>query len=83
MCVEIKQFELLEFVFNSVYVELKYRFLSLLLLGLCGGCSHVVVQSVCEVASVPYVVGALVVVTVCSCLCWMLVCWCGERGKFR
>ena len=39
MCVMNKQFELLEFVFNSVYVNLKYsmRFLLLLLMGLCGG----------------------------------------------
>ena len=33
MCVVNKQFELLEFVFNSVYVDLKYN--EILLLGLC------------------------------------------------
>ena len=38
MCVVNKQFELLEFVSESVYVDLQLasmRFLSLLLLGLC------------------------------------------------
>ena len=36
MCVVNKQFALLEFVSESVYVDLQYdRFLSLLLLGLC------------------------------------------------
>ena len=34
MCVVNKQFELIEFVFDSVYVDMK-RFLSLLLMGLC------------------------------------------------
>ena len=35
MCVVIKQFELLEFVFESVYVDSMMRFISLLLLWLC------------------------------------------------
>ena len=35
MCVVNKQFELLEFVSESVYVDFMMRFLSLLLLGLC------------------------------------------------
>ena len=37
MCVVNKQFELLEFVFESIYVDLQYddQFLSLLLLGMC------------------------------------------------
>ena len=35
MCVVNKQFELLEFVSESVYVDCIMRFLSLLLLGLC------------------------------------------------
>ena len=35
MCVRNKQFELLEFVSESVYVDLQMRFLSHLLLGLC------------------------------------------------
>ena len=35
MCIVTKQFELLEFDFDSVYVDLQMRFLSLLLLGLC------------------------------------------------
>ena len=37
MCVVNKHFGLLEFVFNSLYVDLKYNEISLtLLLGLCG-----------------------------------------------
>ena len=44
-----KYFELLEFVFNSVYVELKYNEISFIFTAgsvcLCGVCSHVVVLS--------------------------------------
>ena len=47
MCVVNKQFQLLEFVFNSVYVDLKYNEISLICTAgsvcLCGVCSHVVV----------------------------------------
>ena len=47
MCVVIKQFELLEFVFNSVYVDLKYNETYLTFTAgcvcLCGVCSQVVV----------------------------------------
>ena len=45
MCVVNKQFELLELVLDSIYADLQYDeiFLSLLLLGLCGVCSYVVV----------------------------------------
>ena len=52
MCVVNKQFELLEFVFDFVYVDRSMmRFLSLLLLGVwsCGR-----LWSVCEVVVVPY-----------------------------
>ena len=35
MCVVNKQFELLEFVYESVYVDLQYDEISLLLLGMC------------------------------------------------
>ena len=36
MCVVIKQFELPEFVFNYLYVDLKYKMITLLLpLGMC------------------------------------------------
>ena len=49
MCLVNKQFELLNFVFNLIYVGLKYIdiSLSLLLLGLCscGACSHAIVPS--------------------------------------
>ena len=47
MCVVNNQFELLEFVFNSVYLDLKYNEISLTFTAgsvcLCGLCSHVVV----------------------------------------
>ena len=43
MCVVNKQFELLEFVFHSVYVDLQ-RLISLLLLGLCACVVFVVLR---------------------------------------
>ena len=47
MCVVNKQFELLDFLLNSVYVDLKYNEISLNFTAgyvcLCGVCSHVVV----------------------------------------
>ena len=47
MCVVNKQFELLKFVFDSVYVDLQYDEISLTFtagsLCLCGMCTHVVV----------------------------------------
>ena len=47
MCVVNKQFELLEFVFDSVYVDLQYNEISLTFTAgyvcLCGLCSHVIV----------------------------------------
>ena len=45
MCVANKQFELLEFVHNSVYVDLQYDEISLTFtaVSVCGICSHVVV----------------------------------------
>ena len=44
-----KQFELLEFVFDSVYVDLQYDEISLTFtaVSLCCVCSHVVVFVVC------------------------------------
>ena len=48
MCVVNKQFRLLEFVFNSVYVVPQYDEISLTLTAgsvcLCGVCIHVVVR---------------------------------------
>ena len=49
-CVVNKHFELLKFVFNSVYVELKYIMISLTFTA----------ESVCEVVSVPYVDAVIV-----------------------
>ena len=65
MCVENKQFELLEFVFESVYVDFQYNEVSLPFTAgsvcLCGVCSPL---SVCEVFVVPYVVVAVTVMHV-------------------
>ena len=73
MCVVNKQFELLEFVFDSVYVDLQYYEISLtFLLGLCA-----CVLSVCEVYMVPCVVGAVVALTVMRAL---LCEGCGNAG---
>ena len=51
-CVVNTQFELLEFVFNSVYVDLKYNEISLTFTAgyvcLCVVCSHVVVLGLRE-----------------------------------
>ena len=66
MCVVNKQFDPLEFVFESVYADLQYDQISLAFTAryecLCGVCSSP--SSVCEVVVVPYVVGAAVAVTV-------------------
>ena len=76
MCVVNKQFELLEFVSESVYVDLQYdEIFSLLLLGLCVCVVLVVLWKslvFCEVVVVPYVVSAVVVVTVIHVLLFML-----------
>ena len=57
MCVVNKQFELLEFVFNSVYVDLQYDEISLTFtagsVSLGCVCGHI--WSACEVVAVPYV----------------------------
>ena len=73
MCVVNKQFELLEFVFDSVYVDMQYDEISLTFtigsVCLCGVCSP---WSVCEVVVVPYVLGAVVAVTVMHVLLFVL-----------
>ena len=69
MYVVNKQFELLEFVLCPFMLTCSMmRFLSLLLLGLCA-CSP---WSVCEVVMIPYVVGAVVAVTVMHVLLFVL-----------
>ena len=72
MCVVNKQFELLEFVSESVYVDLQYDEISLTFnagpVCLCG----VSPWSVCEVVVVPYVVRAVVAVTVMHVLLFVL-----------
>ena len=63
-----KQFELIEFVLNPFMLTCSMmRFLSLLLLGLCAS-----PWFVCEVVVVPYVVGAVVELTVMHVLLFVL-----------
>ena len=73
MCVVNKPFELLEFGFESVNVDLQYVEISLTFTAgsvcFCGVCSP---WSVCEVAVVPYSVGAVVAVTVMHVLLYVL-----------
>ena len=73
VCVVNKQFELLEFVFDSVYVDLQYDEIPLSFTAgsvcLCGACSP---GSVCEVVVVPYVVSEFVAVTVMHVLLFVL-----------
>ena len=73
ICIVNKQFELLEFVFESVYVDLQYDEISLTFTAgsvcLCGVCSP---WFVCDVVVVPYVVGAVVAVTVMHVLLFVL-----------
>ena len=65
MCVVNTQFDLLEFVFDSVYVDLQYDEISLTFIGgsvsLCCICGRL--WSVYEIVVVPYV-DAVVAVTV-------------------
>ena len=72
MCVVNKQFELLKFVFDSVYVDLQYDEISLTFtagyVSLCCVCSH---WSVCEFVVVPYV-DEVVAVTVMHVLLLVL-----------
>ena len=67
------QCQLLEFVFDSVYVDLQYDEISLTFTAgsvcLCCVCSP---WSVCEVVVVPYVVGSVVAVTVMQVLLFVL-----------
>ena len=76
MCVVNKQFELLEFVFESVYVDLQYDEISLTVTtGSVSLCSVFSPWSICAVVVVPYVVSVVVAVTVMyCCLCCMCVC---------
>ena len=71
MCRKNKQFELLEFVFDSAYVDLQYDEISLTFtagsVSLCCGR----LWSVCEVVMVPYV-DAVVAVTLMRVLLFVL-----------
>ena len=67
------QFELLEFDFDTVYVDLQYDEIfptfTAGFVRLCGVCSP---WSVCEVVVVPYVVGVVVAVNVMHILLFVL-----------
>ena len=73
MCVANTHFELLEFVIDSVYVNLQYDEICLTFTAgsmcLCGVGSP---WSVCQVVMVPYVVGSVVAVTVMHVLLFVL-----------
>ena len=70
-----KQQQLLKFVFNSVYVDLQYdEIYIILLLGLCPRGVYVVIWSVCELVFLPYV-DAVVAVTVMRVLLFVLHVW--------
>ena len=76
MCVVNKQFEPLEFVSESVYVDLQYDGISFTFAAgpvcLCGVSSPGSPWSVCGVVVVPYVVRAVVAVTVMHVLLFVL-----------
>ena len=71
MCVVNKQFELLEFVFDSVYVDLQYNKISLTFtagsVSLCCVCGRL--WSVCEFVMIPHVDEK-----VCDCVACTIVC---------
>ena len=86
LCVANKQFELLEFVFDSVYVDLQYDEIFLTCtagsVSLCM-CSCGRLWCVCEVVVVPYV-DAVVAVTVMRVLLFVLhVCLLRECDSTR
>ena len=75
MCVANKQFELLEFVSEAVYVDLQYDEISLTFTAgpvcLCGVSSP---WSVCEVVVVPYDVPCDACTVVCvACVCAVIL----------
>ena len=76
MCVVNKQFEPLEFVSESVYVDLQYNEISLAFTAgyvcLCGVCSPMVVIGLSVRLSWYYDVGAVVAVTVIRVLLFVL-----------
>ena len=76
MCVVNKQFELLEFVFHFVYVDLQYDEISLTFtagsVSLCCVCGHVIIFDVSVRLSVVLCVDAVVAVTVMRVLLYVL-----------
>ena len=86
MCVFNKQFELLEFVFDSVYVDLQYDEISLTFTAgsvfLCGVCSYVVVLglSVRLSSYLSYECGCCGDCDACTVVCVACVCDVMVRG---
>ena len=82
MCVVNKQFELLGFVFDSVYLNLLYDEICLTFtagyVSLCDVCSRL--WSVCEVVVVPYVDAVVAVTVMCVLLFVLHVCMLEECG---
>ena len=85
MCVVNKQFELLEFVFDSIYVNLQYDELYLTYtagsVSLCCVCGRL--WSVCEVVVVPYVDAVVAVTVMCVLLFVLHVCLLRECNGAR
>ena len=79
MCVVNKQFELLEFVFSLFMLTCSMiKFISLLLLGLCGVCSPVIVLTLyVRLSWYPMLLLRWLWCMYC-CLCWMCVCCEGD-----
>ena len=85
MCVVNKQFEFLEFVSESVYVDLQYDEISLNFIAgsvsLCCVCGHL--WSVCEVVVVLYVDAVVAVTAICVLLFELPVCLLRECDGVR
>ena len=85
MCVVNKQFELLRFVFDSVYVDLQYDEISLTLtvgpVSFCCVCGHL--WSVCKFVVVPYVDEVVAVTVMCVLLFVLHVCLLRECDGVR
>ena len=87
LCVVNKQFELLEFVFDSVYVDLQYDEIYLTFsaayVSLCCACSHVVVFDMSVKLSVHYVDAVVAVTVMCVLLFVLHVCMLTECEGVR
>ena len=82
MCVVNKQFELLEFPFDSIYVDLQYDEISLTFtaVSLCCVCGRL--WPVCEGVMVPYVDAVVAVTVMRVLLCHCVACVSAERVRW-